>query len=91
MVGAARCSVGMASWGVEFHGGGDGGPSWIKLMYVVSMVLAGRFAAVVSPGWLCLRWEVVRPCAWFCGRCGCCGDAFGADGKLPGRCFAASV
>jgi len=50
MVCAAGCSVGMAVWSVEFHGGGDGGPSWIKLMYVVSMVPVGRSAAVVSPG-----------------------------------------
>jgi len=90
MVGAARCSVGMDAWGVEFHGDGDGGPSWIKLMHVVSMVPAGRSVAVVSPGWFCLRWEVVGPFVCFCARSGFW-DACGADGWLPGRCCAASV
>jgi len=51
----------MVAWGVEFHGGGGVSPSWIKLMCDVSMVLADRSAAVVSPGWLFLRWEAVRP------------------------------
>jgi len=91
MVGTTCYSVGMAECGVEFHGGGGVGPSWIKLMYVVSMVPAHRSAAIVLPGWLCLRWEAVRPFAWFCARSGVCWDAFGADGRLPGRCCAASV
>ena len=88
MVGTSRCSVDMVAWGVEFHGGGDGGPSWIKLMYIVSMVPAGRSAAVVSPGWLCLSREVVHPFGWICARSGFL-DACGADDKLPGRCCAA--
>jgi len=81
----------MTAWGVQFHGGGGVSPSWIKLMCVVSMVPAGRFAAVVSPGWLCLRWEAVRSFPWFCGRSSFCWDAFGADDKLPGRYCAASM
>jgi len=44
------------------------------------MVPAGRSAAVVSPGWLCLRWEAVHPFAWFCARKGFW-NACGADGK----------
>ena len=48
------------------------------------------FVAVVSPGWLCLRWGVIRPFAWFCARSGLL-DACGAVGKLPGRSCAASV
>ena len=74
---------------VDFRGCGDGVPSWIKLMCVVSMVPAGRSAAVVLPGWLCLRWGVVRPFAWFRARSDFL-DASGAEaGKLPGRCCAA--
>jgi len=68
--------------------GGDGVPSWIKLMCVVSMVPADPSAAVVAPGWLCLSWEVVHPFAWVCARSGFW-NACGADGKLPGRCCAA--
>ena len=50
MVGTVYYSVDMAAWGVEFHGGGGVGPSWIKLMCVVSMVPADCSSAVVSPG-----------------------------------------
>jgi len=93
-VGADACGLnvdGLASnAGVEFHGDGDGGPPGIRLMYVVLLVPADPSVAVVSPGWLCLNWEVVRPFAWFCARSGFW-DACGADGKMPGRCCAASV
>ena len=93
MVGAVCCSVGMVAWGVEFHGGGGVSPSWIKLMCELSMVPADRSAAVVSPGWLFLRWEAMRPgFDWFGARGDCGWDASGAEtGKLPGRCCAASV
>jgi len=60
MVGAGCCSGGMAVCGVEFHGGGGVGPSWIKLMYVVSMVPVHSSAAIVLPGWLCCAG---KPCA----------------------------
>jgi len=81
----------MVAWGIEFHGGVDVSPSWIELVFDVSMVPAGRAAAGESSGWRYLRWEAVHPFAWFCARGGCGGDALGADGRLPGRCCAASV
>jgi len=94
MVGASTCcGVGVTAWTVEFHGGGGASPSWITLMCDVSMVPAVRSAAVVSPGWLFLRWEAGRPgFACFCARGDFCWDASGAEaGKLPGRCCTASV
>ena len=72
-------SVGVGAWGVESHRGGGQGLPWIKLMCDVSMFLAVRPAAVVSPGRLFMRWRVgilefARPCT----RGGFC-DASGAE------------
>ena len=75
----------MTAWGVEFHSGGDGGPSVVDQADV---------CCVHGSGWLfcrsCIAGLVVRPFAWFCARSGFW-DACGADGKLPGRCCATSV
>ena len=82
----------MVAWGIEFHGGVDVSPSWIELVFDVSMVPAGRTAAGESSGWRYLRWEAVHPFAWFCARSDLCWDVFGAEaGMLSGRCCAASV
>ena len=87
------CSVGIVAWGVEFHGGGGVCPPCIMLMCDVSMLPAGRSAAVVSPSWLFMRWGAGSPgFVCFCTRGGFCWDASGAEaGELPCRCCAASV
>jgi len=93
LVGPCGCySVDLVAWGVGSNRGGGLCLAWMRLMCGVSMFPSVRFAAVVSPGRLLMRWRVgivrfARPCA----RGGFC-DASGADdGFLPGRCCAASL
>jgi len=73
------CKVGVSAGGVESRRGGGLGLPWIKLMWDVSMFLAVRSAAIVSPGRLFMPWKVgILEFACSCARSGFC-DTSGAE------------